>query len=225
MMIAATAACAVACLALVTAEYRGWPRARIATKLVASLAFIVVGTLATTTCGTPSAAWKTYQMSIVIGLVLGALGDAALLHSSKRAFLAGLVAFLFGHIAYVLACTLLMPASAWLGAVGLVASAPILVGLLVLAWLWPRLGDMRVPVLFYLVTIVTMVIGALAALNVETVPANNRQLLALGAVLFFASDLAVARDKFVSRSVTNRAWGLPCYYAGQLLIAWSIGCP
>jgi uncharacterized membrane protein YhhN len=75
---------------------------------------------------------------------------------------------------------------------------------------------MRVPVLVYVLTIVTMVVGALAPNSVDH-PA-----LTTGAVLFFASDLAVARDKFVEPGFTNRVWGLPCYYAGQLLIAWSI---
>jgi len=46
--------------------------------------------------------------------------------------------------------------------------------------------------------------------------------LVLGAIAFFASDLSVARDKFVVRNYVNRAWGLPAYYAGQLLIAWSL---
>jgi uncharacterized membrane protein YhhN len=41
-----------------------------------------------------------------------------------------------------------------------------------------------------------------------------------GAVLFFVSDVAVARDRFVEPSWKNRAWGLPAYYAGQLLLAW-----
>jgi len=47
--------------------------------------------------------------------------------------------------------------------------------------------------------------------------------LLAGAALFFVSDLAVARDRFVAPGFANRLWGLPAYYAGQLLIAWSIG--
>jgi uncharacterized membrane protein YhhN len=44
----------------------------------------------------------------------------------------------------------------------------------------------------------------------------------IGACAFFASDLAVARERFVVHSVANKLWGLPAYYAGQLLLAWSI---
>jgi uncharacterized membrane protein YhhN len=47
----------------------------------------------------------------------------------------------------------------------------------------------------------------------------------IGAVLFAASDLTVARERFVHRSAWNRVVGLPMYYAGQLLIAWSIAGP
>ena len=70
-----------------------------------------------------------------------------------------------------------------------------------------------------------MVVGAFAVMH--TLPRANANWLASGAVLFFVSDLAVARDKFVGASFVNRAWGLPAYYAGQLLIAWSLrpaGC-
>jgi uncharacterized membrane protein YhhN len=63
-----------------------------------------------------------------------------------------------------------------------------------------------------------MVIGAFAATRAEVAPVK----LAVGAALFFASDLAVARNRFVAKAFVNRAWGLPAYYAGQLLIAWSI---
>ncbi len=46
-------------------------------------------------------------------------------------------------------------------------------------------------------------------------------LLAAGALCFFASDGAVARQRFSHESFWNKAWGLPLYFAGQLLIAWS----
>jgi hypothetical protein len=40
-------------------------------------------------------------------------------------------------------------------------------------------------------------------------------------VAFAASDVSVARDRFVREDFLNRAWGLPLYYGGQLLIALS----
>ena len=44
----------------------------------------------------------------------------------------------------------------------------------------------------------------------------------LGAVAFFLSDLAVARDRFVAKGWVNRVWGLPLYYFGQVLLATSV---
>ena len=44
----------------------------------------------------------------------------------------------------------------------------------------------------------------------------------VGAAMFTASDIAVVRDRFISKGFVNRAWGLPLYYAAQLVIAWSI---
>ena len=41
----------------------------------------------------------------------------------------------------------------------------------------------------------------------------------LGALAFFVSDLAVARDRFVVKQFSNRLWGLPAYYLGQVLLA------
>jgi uncharacterized membrane protein YhhN len=45
---------------------------------------------------------------------------------------------------------------------------------------------------------------------------------AVGALLFYLSDLAVARHRFVHPAFVNRAIGLPLYYVGQLLIALTI---
>jgi hypothetical protein len=44
----------------------------------------------------------------------------------------------------------------------------------------------------------------------------------LGAVMFYASDLSVARDRFVKRGFLNRVWGLPLYYAAQLVLASTV---
>ncbi len=217
--LAATALCALACVVLVAAEYRHARALRMIAKPIASLAFIAVGYLASRDA---APGFDSFQRHVLLGLVLGAVGDVALLGSSNRAFLAGLVAFLLGHLAYVIACIHRVGPADALGLAGVLAAAPAAVGIGALAWLWPRLGSMRIPVIVYVAVIVAMVIGAIAVARSNALPAPSRELLVTGAVLFFASDLAVARDKFVGKSFANRAWGLPAYYAGQLLIAWSL---
>jgi uncharacterized membrane protein YhhN len=67
-----------------------------------------------------------------------------------------------------------------------------------------------------------MVVAAIAVARGHALPEPQRCLFLIGAALFFVSDLAVARDKFVDRTVVNRMWGLPTYFAGQLLIAWTL---
>ena len=46
--------------------------------------------------------------------------------------------------------------------------------------------------------------------------------LLLAAVVFFLSDLCVARDRFVSPGWENRAVGLPLYFGAQLLYGWFV---
>jgi uncharacterized membrane protein YhhN len=218
-MMIATLICALACLILVGAEYKHAKLVRAIAKPIASFAFVAVGMLSLTSCEPPVGAWGEYQLWILVGLVLGVAGDIALLGKSSGAFLAGLAAFLLGHIAYIVAFAQLAPPSTWIDVRALV---PLAVGGTALAMLWPRLGEMRVPVIGYVIAIITMMAAAIAAAQIASVPEQNRMLLVVGAALFFVSDLAVARDKFVGASFVNRAWGLPAYYAGQLLIAWSL---
>ncbi len=226
-MIALAIVSAAACALLVYAEYRYLARVRVAAKIVASLAFLGVGLIAR-----PGGAYGDW---IVAGLALGVVGDIALLGDSKRAFLVGLTAFLLGHVAYVVACAAVESPQYWLADAWFAAALPVAVGAIALVKLWPRLGSLRVPVIAYVIVIVTMVIGALAVrgelehidpmlamLRRHRLSFEARDRLAVGAVLFFASDLAVARDKFVAKTFANKAWGLPAYYAAQLCIAWSI---
>jgi hypothetical protein len=48
-------------------------------------------------------------------------------------------------------------------------------------------------------------------------------MILLGAGLFYVSDLAVARDRFIAPGFANAAWGLPLYYGGQLVLALTLG--
>lgn len=203
---------ALACVVLVSAEWRGDARLRLVAKPMASAAFIAAALAGGAASGPPFAVW------IVVGLVLGAIGDVALLGAGSRAFLIGLGAFLLGHVAYVVAMATALAPTAWPRAAGPLALIPALAAVAALGWLWPHLGKMRVPVVGYVAVIAAMVVGAMAVAHASALPAGRNHLLA-GALLFFVSDLAVARDKFVQASRTNKLWGLPTYYAGQLLIA------
>jgi uncharacterized membrane protein YhhN len=199
--IASTIVCALALGGLLVAEGAAREDLRAKTKPVASIAFVIVAIAL-------GPSWW-----ILVGLVLGAIGDVLLMYASERAFMAGLVAFLGGHIAYVAAFAQVIPIRDWPNAPLAWIVPPVIAAVIALAWLWRHLGSMRVPVVAYVAVITTMVIGALIV---------RRPITTAGALLFFASDLSVARDRFVRPGFANRAWGLPAYYAAQLLFAWSV---
>ena len=176
-------------------------------KTVASTSFVILG-LSRWSAGDIVAIW------IIVGLVLCAAGDVFLLWN--RSFLFGLATFLIGHLAYVVAFVSASPVSQW----SLLPLGPVVLSSLgAAAWLWPHLGRRRVPVAAYIVVISLMVWGALAV----TMAGAMVWLVAVGATLFYVSDLAVARQRFVEKDFLNRALGLPLYFAGQILIAMSLG--
>jgi uncharacterized membrane protein YhhN len=223
-----TIGCAIACAALVVAEWRAVVRLRIAAKLGASAAFVAVGLRAYQLgpgAGPGDAPLAWFGQAIVAGLVLGAIGDACLLAAGKRWFLVGLASFLLGHLAYVAGIAQIAPVERWLPDAGALAAIPVAIGLVVLARLWPRIrgsGVMRLAVPAYVVTICVMAIAAIAVARGTALPPANRCRLVTGACLFFVSDLSVARDRFMAKGFANKLWGLPTYYAGQLLIAWTL---
>jgi uncharacterized membrane protein YhhN len=200
------ALCVLAVGGLLLAEQR---RASIGiwiAKPIASAAFIWAalswGALAT-----------TYGLLVLAGLALCMLGDVLLIPGDRpRVFRAGVFAFLLGHVAYG-AAFLTRP----LSPLGLVAGGTLLAAVLlgVLRWLGRSLpAEMVVPVRSYMV-----VIGAMATLACGVTVAGGPWQVAVGALAFTASDVAVARDRFVKNGFLNRAWGLPLYYGAQLLIA------
>lgn len=150
-----------------------------------------------------------------VGLVLAAIGDVLLIPKSKRSFLAGLVAFLSGHVAYAVGFVVV-----GVDVVSVVSAAPWLIvsAALVLAWLNPRVEPaMRKPVLAYVI-----VISAMVALAIGASRHTGRWVLTVFAVMFYLSDLTVARERFVQRDFLNRAVGLPLYFYAQLLLATSL---
>jgi uncharacterized membrane protein YhhN len=198
--------CAAAVSGLLWAEWRGSRTAMWLAKPLASLAFMWAGLEA-------GALESGYGLLILLGLGLCLLGDLLLIPLGRPAvFRAGVLAFLAGHMAYS-AAFLTRPIHPLGLAVGAVALA-ICLGL-VLRWLSASLPkDMVLSVRAYI-----LVIGIMSALACGVTAAGGPWAVAIGALAFTASDISVARDRFVRHEFANRAWGLPLYYAAQLTIA------
>jgi uncharacterized membrane protein YhhN len=200
--------CALAVAGLLVAERRHSQRGKWIAKPIASGAFIA-------TALASGALDDVYGLLILAGLVLCLLGDVLLIPSGRvRVFRAGVFAFLAGHVAYGLAFLTQPLEIGWLA--GAAACLGVALGL-VWRWLRSRLqAEMRGPVVAYLV-----VIGAMSTLAVALAGAGGPATVAVGALAFTASDVSVARDRFVREEFFNRAWGLPLYFCAQLLIALS----
>jgi uncharacterized membrane protein YhhN len=76
---------------------------------------------------------------------------------------------------------------------------------------------MRIPVVAYVAVISLMLVTAMGASA-----AAGRAAIGVGATCFYLSDLHVARNRFVSESFWNKSWGLPLYYAAQLILASTV---
>lgn len=161
-----------------------------------------------------------YHTAILCGLLLGLAGDVLLGTRTKACFKAGLVAFLLGHLAYVVAFALYTMPSDWLLPGVLLMWA---LAVVVFRRLRPHLGDMRIPVAAYVFVITLMIWAAWAMFWAEQLAPSGARLALIGAACFYASDLFVARERFVTQGFENRLIGLPLYYAGQFLIAFSVG--
>lgn len=157
---------------------------------------------------------------VVTGLVFCLGGDVFLALPQQKAFMLGLVSFLLGHVCYVVGFFSVAGFSGWTW-VSLVAAGA--VSGLVYRWLRSHLGQMKGPVIGYIVVITIMVCGASSVLGMSHLSLSGRIMAFAGAVAFYFSDVFVARDRFMKKEFVNRLAGLPTYYAGQFLIAFSLG--
>jgi len=161
-----------------------------------------------------------YFYLLLIGLIFCLGGDVFLALPRERMFLFGLVSFLLGHVFYAGCFFYLADVSrwTWIGAgIGVVTSGGVFFRLK------PHLGSMRIPVIAYIVVITVMLVGAWTVLCDAAVEFSGRLLICSGAVSFYISDLFVARDRFLKMEFKNRFFGLPLYYFGQFLLAFSVG--
>ncbi len=161
------------------------------------------------------AAATAYGRAILAALVLSWLGDILLLSRQSTYLLLGIAAFFVAHIAYIAAFATREFSFTAMG-FGLFVTG--LLAVLILRWLWKHLiGVFVFAVPVYLAAIMLMVSAGIAA-SVDSLPLA----VALAAIFFAASDISVARDRFIERDVLNKAWGLPLYYLAQLLFAASV---
>lgn len=160
-----------------------------------------------------------YTLALLAGMVISFGGDMALMfmNTSKKAFRIGLVLFLLGHIAYIVVFTLFsgFQKPDWISGLVLAAAA-----VCIYRYLLPNLGDMKIPVLLYVVIISLMVNRALSVFSGTYFNRTQAILITAGALLFYVSDVILALHRFRHQWRYGRI-NLAFYYTGQVLTALS----
>jgi uncharacterized membrane protein YhhN len=161
-----------------------------------------------------------YYHFLLIGLLFCLAGDVFLALPQDRMFRLGLVSFLIGHIFYIVAffTTAYVGHWTWWGTL-----VVLIVSGWIYRWLRPHLGGMNGPVLAYIIVITVMVSGAWSIWGDARLAWVGRIMVFAGACCFYISDVFVARDRFVKKEALNRLIGLPLYYGGQFILAFSVG--
>jgi len=161
-----------------------------------------------------------YFQFIIIGLILCLAGDVFLALPGEKTFLLGLICFLFGHVAYVLGFVSVTGLDPFRALESLIVLG---LSLWVYLRLRPYLGPMKGPVVLYVFVITVMLSAALGLLSTPGLNLTGVIMAAVGAACFYLSDVFVARDRFLRKRFANRLLGLPLYYVGQFLLAFSVG--
>jgi len=152
---------------------------------------------------------------IFLGLVAGVIGDLLLLNA--KGFLAGLAAFLAGHLLYVAAFLggtfSLSPAQALIPLAVTFGFGFLLVGKME----EPTRKKYRFPVFVYMIAITLLFV---AALNFDRNTSPGLPLFTLGALLFCVSDGVLAWDRFHKPFRAAQGIILTTYYSAQILIGF-----
>lgn len=194
-------------------EYKKNPKAILPIKTALSILFVITVLI-------QPHPLSTYYHLLLLGLLFCLGGDVFLALPQSKMFLLGLVSFLIGHIFYIIGFFSVAHIGTW---TWLGTSIVLVFSGYVYFWLKPHLGTMKGPVLVYIIVITLMLSGALSILGESNLAGLGRVFVFSGAAFFYVSDLFVARDRFMKKTPINRFLGLPLYYSGQFLLAFSVG--
>jgi uncharacterized membrane protein YhhN len=152
-----------------------------------------------------------YQIMILVGLIFSTIGDIFLI-KDKQFFVQGLVAFLVGHICFIVA---FYTNPNWLSLIFYLVYVAFFLSLL-----WRDLGSLKIAVIVYSFALAAMSWFALS----KTIEHHNHHTFHafLGSLMFIISDSLLAYNKFKSPIPLSQVWVLATYFLAQWLIAMSV---
>jgi len=160
----------------------------------------------------------------VVALVFSLAGDIFLMLPDEKWFVPGLLAFLVGHLCYIIGFNPTWPP---VGAIAIVAVVAV-VDWIVLPKVIRGVRDsgapkLQGPVIGYGVILSLMLVSAWATWFRPAWGSAGRLLASFGGTLFFASDLMLAWNKFVRPSKLLHVAVIVTYHLGQLALALTVG--
>jgi uncharacterized membrane protein YhhN len=169
--------------------------------------------------------WSGVLLWFTAGLVFSLAGDVFLM-LPKEQFVAGLVAFLLAHVAYVIG----------LNTTPIPTTVPTLIVLIMVGLVSTRMfskiaqglvatgnSQLKIPVLVYTIVISLMLFSALMTFIRPSWSPGGALLVGLGALLFYFSDCVLAWNKFVHPLKYGRLINLSSYHLGQVMITLGVG--
>ncbi|MGO4905079.1 lysoplasmalogenase [Flavobacterium sp. W20_MBD1_R3] len=166
----------------------------------------------------------TTKKILLIALSFSWIGDIILMFADKGElyFIAGLIAFLLSHIFYIILFSkqlkIYLKKSKIIFWIGVTSIAFYLIVIMLI--LLPSLGDLKIPVFVYALTISIMLLFALKGFLNWQKPANSYILI--GAITFVASDSILAFDKFHVPLQYSAFLVMATYLTAQYLIVIGI---
>lgn len=153
-------------------------------------------------------------------LLFAWLGDIALLKHSKTFFMLGLVSFLLGHLCMSSQLFSLLSPQLSTSLVGIVVVTMLGLALALFNVLRPHLGELKLPVLVYCLVLAGK--GSLALLLAWQMQTWPSIMVAAGALIFMASDLTLAINRFVTPINKVHFWVMSSYTLAQGMMVFGL---
>ena len=157
-----------------------------------------------------------------LGVFFSLAGDIFLMIPSDQWFIPGLAAFLLAHVAYIIGLNTPLPDVSPILSTGvaivLALAAGRILGRIITGLRVKKLRKLEAPVAVYAMVITLMLLSAILTLFSPNWKLPASGLVALGAILFYLSDLLLAWDKFVNPVKNGRLANMILYHLGQFAL-------
>lgn len=156
---------------------------------------------------------------LLAGLFFSWMGDVFLLFEKEYAtfFIFGLASFLITHVFYIIFfLRISSPERSLFKKLPFLLLLVPVYGIALVWFLYPKLGDLKLPVMVYAAMICTMLLCSLHVFNKINSPANRWYVA--GALLFVSSDSLLAVDKFYQQFSFANVLIMLSYCAAQFAI-------